>query len=92
MQVIFPNILPLGVAGLKKMPSLGFKRVSWFRRDLQSGDATYVVVFTERGRRPYQKWIALSSSVQASAQREVFDFAQRWADLEAFKRESRGVY
>ena len=60
------------------MPSLGFKRVSWFRRDLQSGEATYVVVFTERGRRPYQKWIALSSSVRASAQREAFDFAQRY--------------
>lgn len=78
MPNTFPSILPFGMARLKKMPPLGFKRVSWFRRDLQSGDHAYVVVFTERGRRPYQKWIALSSSLQASAQREAFEIAQRY--------------
>ena len=60
------------------MPALGLARVGFYRRDYPSGKSSYVVVFLERGRHPYRKWITLRSAHAPAAQREAYDLALSW--------------
>ena len=60
------------------LPSLGYKGVAFKRRTTGTGRVSYAVVFTERGRQPYQKLITLKASVLGPAQREAAEMAHRY--------------